>query len=66
MYIRISSNKQTLEHQCFEIENFVKREGIKIDKWTEEKIYSRKVKSIFILNIDFCLIAWLKNNISKK
>lgn len=41
-YIRVSSNKQTLEHQRFEIENFVRREGIKIDKWVEEKISSRK------------------------
>lgn len=41
-YIRVSSNKQTLEHQRFEIENFARREGIKIDKWVEEKISSRK------------------------
>lgn len=41
-YIRVSSNKQTLEHQRFEIENFAKREGIKIDTWIEETISSRK------------------------
>lgn len=41
-YIRVSSNKQTLEHQRFEIENFARKEGIKIDKWIEEKISSRK------------------------
>lgn len=41
-YIRVSSNKQTLEHQRFEIENFVLKESIKIDKWIEEKISSRK------------------------
>ncbi|MBR1601003.1 MAG: recombinase family protein, partial [Alphaproteobacteria bacterium] len=41
-YIRVSSNKQTLEHQSFEIKNFAKREGIKIDTWVEEKISSRK------------------------
>lgn len=41
-YIRVSSSKQTLEHQRFEIENFARREGIKIDKWIEEKISSRK------------------------
>ncbi len=41
-YIRVSSNKQTLEHQRFEIENFARREGIKIDEWIEEKISSRK------------------------
>ncbi len=41
-YIRVSSSKQTLEHQRFEIENFTSREGIKIDEWVEEKISSRK------------------------
>ncbi|MBR3662741.1 MAG: recombinase family protein [Alphaproteobacteria bacterium] len=41
-YIRVSSNKQTLEHQRFEIENFARHEGIKIDTWIEEKISSRK------------------------
>ena len=41
-YIRVSSTKQTLEHQRFEIENFATKEGIKIDNWVEEKISSRK------------------------
>lgn len=41
-YIRVSSAKQTLEHQRFEIENFALKEGIKIDTWIEEKISSRK------------------------
>lgn len=41
-YIRVNSNKQTLEHQRFEIENFARREDIKIDEWIEEKISSRK------------------------
>ena len=41
-YIRVSSTKQTLEHQRFEIENFATKEGIKIDTWVEEKISSRK------------------------
>ena len=41
-YIRVSLNKQTLEHQRFEIENFALKEGIKIDTWIEEKISSRK------------------------
>lgn len=41
-YIRVSSNKQTLEHQRYEIENFALKEGIKIDIWVEEKISSRK------------------------
>ena len=41
-YIRVSSNKQTLEHQRFEIENFALKNNIKIDTWVEEKISSRK------------------------
>lgn len=41
-YIRVSSNKQTFEHQRFEIENFAKREGTKIDTWIGETISSRK------------------------
>ena len=41
-YIRVSSSKQTLEHQRFEIENFAKKNKLKIDKWVEEKISSRK------------------------
>ena len=41
-YVRVSSNKQTLEHQRFEIENFALKEGLKIDIWVEEKISSRK------------------------
>ena len=41
-YIRVSSNKQTLEHQRFEIENFAHKNGIQIDEWIEEKISSRK------------------------
>jgi len=41
-YIRVSSNKQTLEHQRFEIEQFVKSQGFEVDKWVEETISSRK------------------------
>lgn len=41
-YIRVSSNKQTLEHQHFEIEQYAKNQGLKIDSWVEEKISSRK------------------------
>ncbi len=41
-YIRVSSNKQTHEHQRFEIEQFAKNTGISIDKWVEETISSRK------------------------
>ena len=41
-YIRVSSAKQTLEHQHFEIEQFAKKHDLNIDNWVEEKISSRK------------------------
>jgi len=41
-YIRVSSNKQTIEHQRFEIEQFAMQNKIKIDKWVMETISSRK------------------------
>lgn len=40
--IRVSSTKQTLEHQHFEIEQYAKNQGLTIDTWVEEKISSRK------------------------
>ena len=41
-YIRVSSDKQTTENQRFEISRFAKLQGIKINKWIEETISSRK------------------------
>lgn len=41
-YIRVSSLKQTYEHQKYEIEQFSKKNNIQIDRWVEEKISSRK------------------------
>lgn len=41
-YIRVSSDKQTVENQRFEIENFCKRLNIKIDDWIEETISGTK------------------------
>ena len=41
-YIRVSSNKQTLEHQKFEINKFCQGQKIKINRWIEETISSRK------------------------
>lgn len=41
-YIRVSSNKQTHEHQKYEIQQFAKINHIHIDKWVEETISSRK------------------------
>lgn len=41
-YIRVSSDKQTVENQRFEIEQFAKYENIKIDGWIEETISGTK------------------------
>ena len=37
-YVRISTDKQTMENQIFEIENFCKNENMKIDSWIMERI----------------------------
>ena len=47
-YIRVSSDKQTVENQRFEINNFCEREHLSIDGWIEETIsgtksYSKRV-----------------------
>lgn len=41
-YIRVSSDKQTVENQRFEINNFCQREGLRIDGWIEETISGMK------------------------
>lgn len=41
-YIRVSSDKQTVENQRFEIENFAKQNDFKIDGWIEETISGTK------------------------
>lgn len=41
-YIRVSSDKQTVENQRFEINNFCQREQIHIDGWIEETISGTK------------------------
>ena len=41
-YIRVSTDKQTYKHQRFEIEEYAKNQGLKIDDWIEETISSRK------------------------
>ena len=41
-YIRVSSNKQTVQHQHFEIQQFAEHNNINVDKWVEETISSRK------------------------
>lgn len=41
-YIRVSSDKQAVENQRFEIENFAKQNNFKIDGWIEETISGTK------------------------
>lgn len=41
-YIRVSSDKQTVENQRFEINNFCERNNIVIDDWIEETISGTK------------------------
>jgi len=37
-YIRVSSDKQTVENQRFEIQKFCQREGLTIDGWIREQL----------------------------
>lgn len=37
-YIRVSTDKQTVENQRFEINQFCKKQNIKVNKWIEETI----------------------------
>lgn len=41
-YIRVSSDKQTVENQRFEINNFCKKENLKVNDWIEETISGTK------------------------
>lgn len=41
-YIRVSSDRQTVENQRFEINNFCKRQSLAIDGWIEETISGTK------------------------
>lgn len=41
-YIRVSSDRQTVENQRFEIRNFCRREELSIDGWIEETISGTK------------------------
>ena len=41
-YIRVSSDKQTVENQRFEINRFCEKEGIEIDGWIEETVSGTK------------------------
>ena len=41
-YIRVSSDKQTVENQRFEINNFCNQKLFVVDKWIEETISGSK------------------------
>lgn len=41
-YIRVSTDRQSVENQRFEIEKFCKKENIKVDTWIEETISGTK------------------------
>ena len=41
-YIRVSTDRQTLENQRFEINEFCKKQEIGVDKWIEETISGTK------------------------
>lgn len=41
-YIRVSSDKQTVENQRFEISNFAQKNNLPIDNWIEETISGTK------------------------
>ena len=41
-YIRVSSDKQTVENQRFEITNFCNKQNLNIDGWIEETISGTK------------------------
>ncbi len=44
-YIRVSTEKQTVENQRFEIKKFCEKEGLHIDDWIEETISGTKAYS---------------------
>lgn len=50
-YIRVSSDKQTVENQRFEIERFCKENNISIDGWIEETISGTKAYKMRRLGI---------------
>jgi DNA invertase Pin-like site-specific DNA recombinase len=56
-YIRISSDKQTVENQRFEIDSLCKKQNIKVDKWIEED-WSRKKDTGIIGEKSFVFCNW--------
>lgn len=57
-YIRVSSNKQTVENQRFEINEFCQKNNINIDGWIEETITGTK-------NYDKRKLGELLNHLNK-
>ncbi len=57
-YIRVSSDKQTVENQRYEIQQFCEKEGLKIDGWIEETVSGTK-------NYDKRELGILLNNVKK-
>ena len=45
-YIRVSSDKQTVENQRFEINNFCEKNDMQIDGWIEETISGTKAETL--------------------
>ena len=41
-YIRVNSDKQTVETKCFELNNFCERSKLVIDGWIDETISGTK------------------------
>lgn len=63
-YIRVSTDKQTVENQRYEIERFCEHEKLKIEKWIEETIsgtkdYSKRLlgKTLDVLKKDDILVC---------
>lgn len=50
-YIRVSSDKQTVENQRFEINNFCEKNSLTIDGWIEETISGTKAYTPTILPV---------------
>ena len=42
-YIRVSTDKQTVENQRYEIEQFCLKQDIKVERWIEETISGTKL-----------------------
>ncbi len=57
-YIRVSTDKQTVENQRFEINNFCRKESIEVDGWIEETISGTK-------NYDKRKLGGLLNHVQK-